>query len=202
MSKNVIVAISAASCFIYGLETLKQLLLCGYNVELVISQNAYYIADQELGIKLCDDKQVIADNILEYLNLEDNAENLKVWLNNELHASIASGSHKAEFMVLVPASMAMVAKIAQGLSDDLISRAADVVLKEGRKLVIVPRETPFSAIHLENMLKLARLGVGVIPAIPGFYAKTDSIEDAINFVVGKILDNCGVDNDLYQRWEK
>lgn len=201
MSKNVIVAISAASCFIYGLETIKQLLLSGYNVELVISQNAYYIANQELGIELCDDKEVILKNILSYLELQDKSDNLKIWLNNELHASIASGSYKCDFMVLVPASMAMVAKIACGLSDDLISRAADVVIKEGRKLVIVPRETPFSAIHLENMLKLSKIGVGVVPAIPGFYSKTDTIEDAINFVVGKVLDYCNVENNLYQRWE-
>jgi 4-hydroxy-3-polyprenylbenzoate decarboxylase len=103
-------------------------------------------------------------------------------------------------MVIVPASMKTVGALASGYCDDLISRAADVQMKEGRRLIVVPRETPLHAIHLENLAKLSRLGVTVLPAMPGFYHKPETVSDLIDFVVGKILDQLGIEHSLFRRW--
>jgi 4-hydroxy-3-polyprenylbenzoate decarboxylase len=104
-------------------------------------------------------------------------------------------------MVIVPATMKTVGTLASGYCDDLISRAADVQMKEGRRLILVPRETPLHAIHLENMAKLSRMGVTILPAMPGFYHEPKTVDDIVNFIVGKILDQLGVENDLYRRWD-
>ena len=198
--KPIILAISAASGFILGLKTLDFLLENNYKVELVISQNAYYIAKHEQSLALSHNANQIKQAIIAHLDKKSKADNLKIWLNDQIWADIASGSHKTLGMVIVPASMSAVASIASGLSDNLIERAADVVIKEGRTLVIVPRETPFSSIHLENMLKLSRLGVRVVPPIAGFYTKDATFEGMVDFVCGKVLDVFGIDNDLYKRW--
>ena len=121
---------------------------------------------------------------------------------SDIAAPIASGSFRTEGMVVVPCSMGSVASIAGGMSRNLIQRAADVCIKENRKLVIVPRETPLSPIHLENMLKLSRLGVCVLPAMPGFYHYPKDVDDLLNFVVTKILDQFGIDTGLIQRWKE
>ena len=120
---------------------------------------------------------------------------------SDIAAPIASGSFPTEGMVVVPCSMGSLASIAGGLSRNLIQRAADVCIKENRKLVVVPRETPLSPIHLENMLKLSRLGVCVLPAMPGFYHYPKNVDDLLNFVVTKILDQFGIDTGLIQRWK-
>lgn len=172
-----------------------------YNVELIISENAYFIADHELDIKLEHNKEVIKSKILDFIKKQDRSEFLKVWLNDELWANPASGSFKTNGMIISPCSMSTLASIAQGLSSNLIERASDVVIKEGRKLVLVPRETPLSAIHLENMFKLSKLGVKIVPPMPGFYGKMDTVEDIIEFSTGKTLDAFGIDNNLYRRWE-
>ncbi len=202
MNKNepIILAITAASGIIYGIRTLEFLLKNDYKVELIISSKAYYIFEQELGLEICHDKKIIKKQILDYLDIQGNLKNLKVWLDNEIWASPASGSYKTMSMIIAPASMASIASIASGLSENLISRTADVMIKEERNLVISPRETPFSAIHLENMLKLSRLRVKIVPPIIGFYGKIKTLEDGIDFVVGKILDAGGVPNELYERW--
>ena len=118
----------------------------------------------------------------------------------EWFAPVASGSNPADAMVVCPCSMGTLAAIAQGSSDNLIERAADVSIKEQRKLVLVPREAPFSAIHLENMLKLARLGVVILPPSPGFYTHPKTVDDMIDFVVARILDQLRIDNQLTPRW--
>lgn len=202
MNKNepIILAITAASGIIYGIRTLEFLLKNDYKVELIVSSKAYYIFEQELGLEICHDKKIIKKQILDYLDIKGNFKNLKVWLDNEIWASPASGSYKTMSMMIVPASMASIASIASGLSENLISRTADVMIKEERNLVISPRETPFSAIHLENLLKLSRLRVKIVPPIIGFYGKIKTLEDGIDFVVGKILDAGGVPNELYERW--
>ena len=121
--------------------------------------------------------------------------------NGDLFSPIASGSCAVDAVVIIPCSMSTLAEIACGTGKSLLCRAADVALKEGRRLLIVPRETPLNAIHLENMLKLARLGAGMLPAMPGFYSRPGSVDDLVGFVAGKALDWLGVENDLYQRWE-
>jgi len=199
-SKPVILAITAASGIIYGVRTLEFLLKNNYKVELIISSKAYYIFRQELGICLFHDKNQIKNQLLDFMDLEDRAVNFKVWLDDEFSASPASGSYLTKCMLVVPASMASVASMANGFAENLITRAVDVILKERRPLVISPRETPFSSIHLENMLKLSQIGVRVVPPIMGFYGKIATLEDGIDFVVGKILDSADITNDLYNRW--
>ena len=118
----------------------------------------------------------------------------------EWTAPVASGSAPPRAMVVCPCTTGTLANIANGICSNLIDRAADVVIKEGRRLVLVPRETPLSAIHLENMLKLARLGVVILPPSPGFYQQPETIDELVDFVVGRILDQLGIDNDLSPRW--
>jgi flavin prenyltransferase len=199
--ESVILAITAASGIIYGIRTLEFLLKNDYKVELIISSKAYYIFEQELGLEICHDKKIIKKQILDYLDLDVEIKTLKVWLDDEIWASPASGSYKTMGMIITPASMASVASISTGLSENLITRIADVMIKEERNLVISPRETPFSVIHLENMLKLSKFRVKIVPPIIGFYGKIKTLEDGIDFVVGKILDATGIPNDLYERWD-
>jgi 4-hydroxy-3-polyprenylbenzoate decarboxylase len=123
-----------------------------------------------------------------------------VWGMNDYKAPFASGSAGWQAMAVVPCSMGTAARIAHGISDTLLSRAADVMLKERRTLVVVPRETPLSLVHLENLIKLARAGAIVLPAMPSFYAKPATLDDAIDTVVGRVLDHLGVQHDLLRRW--
>jgi 4-hydroxy-3-polyprenylbenzoate decarboxylase len=197
----VILAISAASGSVYGIGMLEFLLEHEYKVELIISKNAYQIFKHELGIELLHDQQSIKTALLNHLNLNGKKEFLKVWLNDDLLANTASGSYRSAGMIIMPASMSTVAAVACGISDNLIERTADVMIKEGRKLVIVPRETPFSQIHLENMLKLSKAGVAIVPPIPAFYGKTQTVDDVINFAIGKVLDVMGIENHIFKRWE-
>jgi 4-hydroxy-3-polyprenylbenzoate decarboxylase len=198
----VILAITAASGVIYGVRALDFLLSNNYKVELIISSKAYYIFEQELGIELSHDKDIIKAQLLDFIDIyEENAE-LKVWLDDEIWASPASGSYRTSGMIVCPASMAGVSSIAHGTSENLISRIADVMIKEGNKIILVPRETPFSSIHLENMLSLSKLGVKIVPPIMAFYGKIETLEDGIDFVVGKILDAAAISNNLYERWQR
>lgn len=196
--KPVVLAIAAASGVIYGIKTLEYLLKEGFKVELVVSPRAYYIFKQELGIELENNREQIKQSLLKYLKID--SENLIVWLDDENWANISSGSYRTKGMIIAPASMATVAAISAGFAESLITRAADVCIKEKRPLTIVPRETPLSSIHLENMLKLSKAGVNIVLPTPGFYGKIKTLDDGINFVVGKILDAANIDNDLYERW--
>jgi 4-hydroxy-3-polyprenylbenzoate decarboxylase len=125
---------------------------------------------------------------------------LRVFGREDWFAPVASGSNPPEAMVICPCTMGTLAAVAAGLSDNLIERAADVALKEGRKLILVPRETPFSSLHLENMLRLSRAGAVILPANPGFYHEPKRVEDLVDFIVARILDHLGVKHDLMQRW--
>ncbi|MDZ5010427.1 UbiX family flavin prenyltransferase, partial [Clostridium perfringens] len=128
-------------------------------------------------------------------------KNVKLEDNNNLFAGVASGSNKYDAVIILPCSMGTLAEISHGLSKNLLCRAADVALKEGRKLIIVPRETPLNSIHLENMLRLSKLGVGIIPAMPGFYHHPTSMNDLVDFLIGKILDYLNINNKLFNKWE-
>ncbi len=203
MNKTICLALTGASGMPYGLRLLECLLAAGCNVQLLYSQAAQVVARQELGLELPSRPAEARAALLAHIdavNPEINPEKLLVFGREEWFAPVASGSNPPDAMVVCPCSMGTLAAIAQGLADKLIERAADVVLKEGRKLILVPRETPLSTIHLENMLRLARAGAVVLPPNPGFYHHPESVADIVDFVVARILDQLAVPHALMQRW--
>jgi len=200
MPKTICLALTGASGMPYGLRLLACLLAAGCRVQLLYSQAAQVVARQEMDIELPSRPADARTALLARLPSEVNSENLQIYGREEWFAPVASGSNPPDAMVICPCSMGTLAAIAQGLADNLIERAADVVLKEGRKLVLVPRETPFSVIHLENMLRLARAGAVILPPNPGFYQHPASVSDMIDFVVARILDQLQVPHQLVPRW--
>ena len=199
MPKTLCLALTGASGLPYGLRLLECLLGAGHKVQLLYSQAAQIVARQELDFEL-PSRPAEAKNALLARLPAVNGDNLTVFGREEWFAPVASGSNPPDAMIICPCSMGTLAAIAQGLADKLIERAADVVLKEGRKLVLVPRETPFSAIHLENMLRLARAGAVILPPSPGFYHHPQSVQDIVDFVVARVLDQVGVEHTLMPRW--
>lgn len=199
MTKTICLALTGASGMPYGLRLLDSLLAAGCSVQLLYSQAAQVVARQEMAVDLPSRPSEAKAALLARLPAADPAR-LVVYGREEWFAPVASGSNPPDAMIICPCSMGTLAAIAQGLADNLIERAADVVLKEGRKLVLVPRETPFSAIHLENMLRLSRAGAVILPPSPGFYHHPQSVQDIVDFVVARVLDQIGVPHALMQRW--
>ena len=196
--RTVALAFTGASGMGYGMRLLSCLIESGANVWLIYSQAAQIVAKQELDLTL-PTRAVDAER--EFVaRFEARSGQLRVFGRDDWNAPLASGSNPADAMVVCPCTMGTLASIAAGLSDNLIERAADVMLKEQRKLILVPRETPFSAIHLENMLKLARAGAVILPANPGFYHRPQSVEAVIDYLVARVLDHLGIANKLMQRW--
>lgn len=198
MTKTITLALTGASGMPYAMRLLESLLTAGHRIYLVYSQAAQFVAAQEMGINL-PAKTFEAHRIL-IERTTCKPEQLQVFAREDWNAPIASGTGAADAMVVCPCTMGALAAIAHGLSDNLIERAADVMLKEGRKLILVPRETPFSAIHLENMLKLSRMGAVMLVPNPGFYHLPKSVDDIVDFVVAKILDQLGVEHQLVEKW--
>jgi 4-hydroxy-3-polyprenylbenzoate decarboxylase len=196
--QTVAVALTGASGMPYGLRLVECLLGAGCRVWLLYSQVAQIVARQEMALDL-PSRAAGVQAVLE-ARFSARAGQLQVFGREEWFAPLASGSNPADAMVVCPCTMGTLAAIAAGLSQNLIERAADVAIKEGRKLVLVPRETPFSAIHLENMLKLARLGVVILPPSPGFYTHPQTIDDMVDFVVARVLDQLRVPHRLMARW--
>lgn len=196
--KTITLALTGASGMPYAMRLLEMLLAGGNTVYLVYSQAAQFVAAQEMQLALPAKPAEARRMLLEKFGCQP--ERLQVFAREDWMAPIASGSGAVDAMVVCPCTMGALAAIANGLSDNLIERAADVMLKEGRKLILVPREAPFSAIHLENMLKLARMGVVILPPNPGFYHQPQSLSDLVDFVVAKILDQLGVEHRLVERW--
>lgn len=184
---------SGGSGIVYGRRLVAVLLEQGHEVHLCATDAAMRVLEHEAGLADLTD--------LSELFEADHRPRLHVHDLAAVEAAPASGSARLRATIVVPCSMGTLARVAHGWSSNLVERAADVAIKEGRPLVVVPRETPLSIIHLENMLKLARLGVIVLPAMPGFYHVPRSIEDLVDFVTGKILDRIGVDHDLVARWQ-
>ncbi len=199
MNKTVCLALTGASGMPYGLRLLECLLAAGCRVQLLYSPAAQVVARQEMDLELSSRPTETRAALLARHAAVD-PEKLAVFGREEWFAPVASGSNPPDAMVVCPCSMGTLAAIAQGLSDNLIERAADVVLKEGRKLILVPRETPLSAIHLENMLRLARAGAVILPPSPGFYHRPQTVGDVVDFVVARVLDQLAVPHALLRRW--
>lgn len=196
-NKPLVVAITGASGSIYGLRFVKAVTDLGYSVALTISESAALVLREELGFEIASLQN---SAFLHSLFPHGNLDRISYYSYQQMTAPIASGSYPTLGMVIIPSSTATFARVANGISQTLVERAAECTIKEGRKLVIVPRETPLSAIHLENLLKLARLGVRVVPAIPAFYSGAQRIEELVDFVIGKVLDQLEISHTLYRRW--
>ncbi len=181
---KIAIGIAGASGVIYA-KRLIEYLEKKCELFVVISKTAEHIFKSEIG---CEFKEFIK------------TKDIKIYDNDDFFSPLASGSFIVDAYVILPCSMKTLSAVANGYADTLITRFADVAIKQKRKLIISPRETPFSAIHLENMLKLARLGTSIIPPIPAFYSNPSDINGVIDFVVGKILDEIGIENSLYLRW--
>lgn len=196
--KAVTVGITGASGSLYAQSLLKQ--LCANpeiaRVDLIISQAGVRVVGEELGLHVAGTERRVVQELVGY-----DSDKVIVHPASDIGATVASGSYLADAMVIVPCSMGSLAYIASGITRDLIHRAADVMLKECRPLILVPRETPLNAIHLENMLKLARLGVRIIPAMPSFYHHPQTIADLVEHFTHRLLDHLGLSHEQTTRWE-
>jgi flavin prenyltransferase len=196
--QRITLAFTGASGMPYGLRLLECLLQADRTVWLLISQAAYVVASHECDFTLPAQPRAAQAQLSARYGAKPGQ--LRVFGREDWRAPVASGSNPADAMVVCPCSMGTLAAIAQGLADNLIERAADVMLKERRPLVLVPRETPLSTIHLENMLRVSRAGAVIVPPAPGFYTRPQSVADMVDFVVARILDQLHVPNELTPRW--
>ena len=196
--KTITLGITGASGSIYARSLLQHLNGCSdvSRIDLVITQAGVRVVGEELGVNVAGTEPRV---VRELLGLD--SSKVVVHAAGDIGATIASGSYLADAMVVVPCSMSSLGCLAAGIARDLVHRAADVMLKEQRPLLLVPRETPLHAIHLENMLKLARLGARIIPAMPSFYHAPQTIEDLVEHFVHRLLDHLGVAHDQPTRWE-
>lgn len=193
-----IVGITGASGVVHGIRLVEQLLKLGHYVHVIITHSGIRVIKDELELDL----EGGFERRYEILSAQLGAEpNFVLHDVEDMGSAIASGSFKSDAMLIVPCSMGTLASIAWGYSSNLLERAADVTLKEGRKLVLSPRETPLNAIHLENMLKLSRMGVAIVPPMPAFYIRPHGLEDMVDFIIGRLLDQLGIEHSLYPRWQ-
>ena len=197
---NCTVVVTGASGSVYGMRLIEQLALAGHDVSVIFTDAGREVTAFELGFALpLGDATAAAAALAAYLEMT-NTDRIRVAYPGDLFDAIASGSHRIDAMIVVPCSMGFLSGVAHGIADDLPQRAADVMLKERRPLVLVPRETPLSLIHLRNLTAAAEAGAIIVPAMPGFYARPESIDDLVSFVVGKVLDVLDVDHQLFRRW--
>jgi 4-hydroxy-3-polyprenylbenzoate decarboxylase len=194
--KRITLALTGASGMAYGLRLCDTLLAAGCRVDVLISQAARVVAKQELDLVLPAETEASAA----LLRSRSAGGEVRVYGEREWFAPAASGTNPADAMVVCPCSMGSLAAIAHGLSDNLIERAADVMLKERRPLILVPRETPFSLIHLRNMTQLAEAGAVILPANPGFYHRPQSVEAVVDFIAARVLDQLAIPHQLLARW--
>lgn len=196
--KTIVLALSGASGVQYGARLLEQLLAQGHKVYLLITKAAHVVISMETDLGWPADSHSLEEKLCQQFNVT--TEQLTVCGEMEWASPIASGSSSVDAMVVCPCSMGTLSSIAVGASANLMERAADVIIKERKQLILVPREAPFSDIHLENMLKLSRMDVVIMPANPGFYNKPESLDDLIDFMVARILDQLGIEQELQPRW--
>lgn len=200
MSERICVAITGASGSLYALRLIEVLLAAGKAVDVIVSKAAQLVVATETDLTLPGNPRAQADALCQYFSCSDDV--LRVFGREDWMAPWASGSGQPGPVVVCPCSTGTLSAIATGASNNLIERAADVALKERRKLILVPRETPYSEIHLQNMLTLTRMGAVILPASPGFYHKPESVAELIDFVVARILGQLGIDQSLMPAWGK
>lgn len=196
--KSICLAVTGASGAAYALRLLEQLIAAKCRVALLLSSAAEVVIEQELGYRLPEDPGEQQQWFERYSTAE--SSQLKVYGRRDWFSPVASGSAPLDAMVICPASGGTISAVAQGASNNLIERAADVCLKERRQLILVPREMPYSQVHLENMLKLTQMGAVIMPASPGFYQRPQTLDDMVNFVVARILDHLKVNHALLSSW--
>ncbi len=196
--KRWVLGVTGASGAVYGMRLLKVLTAHGLGVDLILSEAGRLVLREEMKIALPEETGAARETLGNKFNFDTSS--VCVYRNNDFEAPAASGSYCCEGMVIAPCSMGTLAAVAHGLASNLIRRSADVMLKQRRTLILLARETPFSAIHLENMLALSRVGAVILPPIPAFYQQPKTIADLVDFVTGRVLDVMGVDHDLYRRW--
>ncbi|MEM7562470.1 MAG: flavin prenyltransferase UbiX [Pseudomonadota bacterium] len=196
--KTLTLAMTGASGADYCIRLFEHCLKKGIKVQFITSQPGQIVLGMESDLKLTGSPQKMKQQLAQYFSAEPDL--IEVYSKDQWTAPPASGSSVADAMVVCPCTMGSLASIAIGSSDNLIHRAADVAIKERKTLILVPRETPFSSIHLENMLKLSQIGVVILPPNPGFYQGVSSVADLVDFVVARILDQLGIENNLSPRW--
>jgi len=197
-SGKITIAITGASGSVYALRLLECLVAANYQVYLLCSSAGRIVLDTELNFKLPASPDGASDLLIEKFKAK--AGQITVFGKEQWFSPVASGSAAPKHMVVCPCSTGTLAAISQGMSDNLIERAADVVIKERGQLILMVRETPFSTIHLTNMLTLSQQGVTIMPAAPGFYHQPKSINDLVDFMVGRILDHLGIEQTIMPRW--
>jgi len=198
INSAITLAMTGASGSRYGLRLLELLLCHQVNVYLLISNPGRMVIQSEVGLSLSSRPAEIKQAIGSHLDVD--TARLEVFAREDWSAPIASGSNVARAMVVCPCTSGTLGAIATGASRTLLERAADVILKERKQLILVVRETPFSTLHLENMLTLARAGATIMPANPGFYNRPERVSDLVDFMVARVLDHIGIENDLAPRW--
>jgi flavin prenyltransferase len=199
-TRHIVMAITGASGVSYGLRLGKELLRGGSRLSVLISKTGFEVLNHEAGLDWKGSEEEVLRFLTAYFN--DATGNLAYYAEDNFFAPVASGSSVPDAMVICPCTMGTLSRVVCGSSTNLLERCADVVLKERRTLVVVPRETPLSEIHLENMLKLSRMGARIVPAMPAFYQQPESIGDMVDFVAGKALDALGIEHSLYRRWRE
>ena len=193
------VGITGASGHVYAERLIQALVECGHDVDVSITEAGCKVLRHERGVEAGTRGERLSENLAAWLGAET-AGRVRAFHQGAVEAPPSSGTSLTGAAILCPCSMGTLGRVAAGFSSNLVERAADVALKEGRRLLLVPRETPLSEIHLENMLRMARLGAIVLPAMPGFYHNPETLDDAVNHVIGKILDRLGIQNSRGARW--
>jgi 4-hydroxy-3-polyprenylbenzoate decarboxylase len=193
------VGLTGASGHAYAERLVRALVAAGHEVDLALTEAGAKVLRHELGVDAGQRGELLAGNLEGWLGAEC-ASSVRVFHSDQVEAPASSGTSGTVAVIICPCSMGTLARVSAGFSSNLVERAADVSIKERRKLVIVPRETPLSEIHLENLLRMARLGAVVLPAMPGFYHAPKTLEDLVDHVVGKVLDSLGVENRCGARW--
>ena len=196
---NFVVAVTGASGACYAARMIQFLAGRDENIKLIFSDPAKIVWKEELNIDI-ESGESLTKTLQERLGID--SEYLSVWDNSDFTAPISSGSNSHTAMIVIPCSMGTLGRIASGVSGNLIERAADVALKEGWKLIIVPRETPLNRIHLKNMLCVQEAGGIILPAMPAYYHHPRNLDELVDFMVGKVIDQLGIDHDLFTRWKE